>query len=150
MDIIRLQPNYANIMKARHNDDPRLARLSKICLALPEATRAIHSDYADFRVRKKVFAYFLNNHNGDGIVSVCVKSALGENVDQASTQPDRYYLPRYIGPRGWFGMRMDRGKIDWREVRNIVELSYCLAAPKTLARLVEAELDTKLAKTARR
>jgi predicted DNA-binding protein (MmcQ/YjbR family) len=118
-------------------EDPRLARLSALCLALPETTRAVSGDHADFRVRKKVFAYFLNNHHGDGIVAVCCKSALGENVDRAGRDPARYYLPAYIGARGWFGLRLDRGAIDWQEVANVVELSYCLAAPKTLARLVE-------------
>jgi predicted DNA-binding protein (MmcQ/YjbR family) len=118
-------------------EDPRLTRLSKICLALPEAVRDLRGDHADFRVRKKVFAYFLNNHHGDGIVSVCVKSALGEHVDRAGAQPERYYLPAYIGSRGWFGMRLDSGAIDWHEVENIVELSYCLVAPKSLAPIVQ-------------
>jgi len=118
-------------------EDPRLKRLTELCLALPEATRALRGDHADFRVRKKVFAYFLNDHHGDGIVSLCCKSALGENVDRASREPGRFYLPAYIGVRGWFGLRLDRGPIDWREVENILELSYCLAAPKTLARIVE-------------
>jgi predicted DNA-binding protein (MmcQ/YjbR family) len=118
-------------------EDPRLTRLTGLCLALPEATRAVRGDHADFRVRKKVFAYFLDNHHGDGIVSVCCKSALGENVDRARREPDRFYLPAYIGVRGWFGLRLDRGRIDWREIENILELSYCLAAPKTLVRIVE-------------
>ena len=114
-------------------EDHRLKRLTKICLALPEAVRTIRGDHADFRVRKKVFAYFLNNHHGDGIVSVCCKSALGENVDRANREPDRFYLPAYIGPRGWFGFRLDGEHIDWSEVENVVELSYCLAAPRALA-----------------
>jgi len=118
-------------------EDPRLKRLTKLCLALPETSRELRGNHADFRVRKKVFAYFLNDHHGDGIVSLCCKSALGENVDRASREPARFYLPAYIGVRGWFGLRLDRGPIDWREVENIIELSYCLAAPKTLARLVE-------------
>jgi YjbR len=118
-------------------EDPRLTRLSKLCLALPEVVRANRGDHVDFRVRRKVFAYFLDNHHGDGIVSVCCKSALGENVDRASREPARFYLPAYIGVQGWFGLRLDRGAIDWREVENILELSYCLAAPKTLARFVE-------------
>jgi predicted DNA-binding protein (MmcQ/YjbR family) len=113
-----------------------LARLTKICLALPESKRAIRGDHADFRVRKKVFAYFLDNHHGDRIVSVCVKSTLGENVARASHLPEGFYLPAHIGPRGWFGMRLDRGAIDWHEVRNIVEGSYCLAAPRSLAKKV--------------
>jgi predicted DNA-binding protein (MmcQ/YjbR family) len=113
-------------------EHPILRELSKICLALPEAQRRDLNEHADFRVRGKVFAYFLNNHHGDGIISVCCKSALGENVDRASREPQRFYLPAYIGPRGWFGLRLDRGGIDWSEVRNLVELSYGLAAPKGL------------------
>lgn len=123
--------------RAPHTDE-LLARVAQICLALPEATRADRGDHADFRVRKKVFAYFLNDHHGDGIVSVCVKSELGENVDRASTHPDRYYLPAYIGKQGWFGLYLDRGRIDWKEVKNIVELSYRLAAPKALVALLRS------------
>jgi predicted DNA-binding protein (MmcQ/YjbR family) len=111
-----------------------LTKLSKICLSLPESARRDLSDHADFRVRGKVFAYFLNNHHDDGIVSVCCKSALGENVDRASREPKRFYLPAYIGHRGWFGLRLDGEAIDWSEVKNLVELSYELAAPKTLVK----------------
>lgn len=110
-----------------------LKKLAAICLALPETERRDGGEHADFRVRGKVFAYFLNNHHGDGIVSVCCKAALGENVDRASREPLRFYLPPYIGPRGWFGLRLDGEAIDWPEVRNLVELSYALVAPKRLA-----------------
>jgi predicted DNA-binding protein (MmcQ/YjbR family) len=115
-----------------------LNKLSRICLSLPESTRSDSHDHADFRVRGKVFAYFLNNHHGDNIVSVCCKAALGENVDRASREPERFYLPPYIGPRGWFGLRLGEA-IDWSEVRNLVELSYALVAPKRLANLLEAK-----------
>lgn len=118
-------------------EDRRLKKLTQICLALPEAERKLTGDHADFRVRGKVFAYFLHNHHGDGIVSVCCKSALGENVDRAFREPERFYLPAYIGPRGWFGLRLDLGAINWVEVQNVVELSYCLAAPKTLVKAFE-------------
>jgi predicted DNA-binding protein (MmcQ/YjbR family) len=114
-------------------EDLRLTRITELCQGLPEAERALRGDHADFRVRKRVFAYFLNNHHGDGIVSICCKSELGQNVDRASTDPQRFYLPAYIGARGWFGLRLDRGTIDWREVANVLELSYCLVAPKALA-----------------
>jgi predicted DNA-binding protein (MmcQ/YjbR family) len=115
-------------------EDRRLTRLTKLCLALPDAVRTVNGRHADFRVRKKVFAYFLDDHHGDGIVGVCCKSALGENVDRARREPELYYIPPYIGPRGWFGYRLDRDETDWREVENIVELSYRLVAPKTLVR----------------
>ena len=113
-------------------EDRRLVRLTKICIALPEASREITGDHASFRVRTKTFGYFLNNHHGDGIVSVCCKSALGENVDRASREPARFYLPPYIGPRGWFGLRLDGEAVDWSEVKNLLELSYGLVAPKRL------------------
>ena len=125
----RRQGAEVPVAKREH---PILGPLSKICLALPEAVRRDLNDHADFRVRGKVFAYFLNNHHGDGIVSVCCKSELGENVDRASREPERFYLPAYIGHRGWFGLRLDLGAVDWDEVRNLVELSYDLAAPKKL------------------
>lgn len=123
-------------MSSSTSEDLRLRRVTALCEALPQVTRMLRGDHADFRVRSRVFAYFLNNHHGDGIVSICCKSELGENVDRASSQPERFYLPAYIGARGWFGLRLDSGPIDWREVENILELSYCLVAPKTLAQAV--------------
>ena len=117
-------------------EDKRLTRLTKLCEALPEVERALRGDHADFRVRKKVFAYFLDNHHGDGIVSVCVKTSLGENVERARLDPERCYLPAYIGVRGWLGFRLDRGTIDWQEVQKLVEQSYRLAAPKALGRVL--------------
>jgi phosphoribosylglycinamide formyltransferase-1 len=116
----------------------KLAKVSDICLALPSAERSVHGSHATYRVRGKVFAYFLDDHHGDGIVSVCVKSELGENVDRARRDPERFYLPAYIGPRGWFGLRLDRGRVDWREVANVVERSYRLTAPKTLVARVDS------------
>jgi predicted DNA-binding protein (MmcQ/YjbR family) len=118
-------------------EDKQLRKLTEICLALPEAERSISGDHATYRVRGKVFAYFLNDHHGDGIVSVCVKSELGENTDRARREPERFYLPAYIGPRGWFGLRLDRGRVSWKEVANIVERSFRLSAPKTVVRKLD-------------
>src|ERR1700744_6025735 len=121
-------------MAKRTSVDPKalLEKVSKICVALPETLREDRGDHSNFTVRKKPFAYFLNNHHGDQIVSLCCKAAMGENVDRASREPARFYLPAYIGPRGWFGLRLDGPAVDWSEVKNLVELSYRLAAPKTL------------------
>ena len=117
-------------------NDPR-ARVTAICRALPSAEHQGQGDHTIYRVRGKVFAYFLDDHHGDGIVSVCVKSERGENVDRARLDPERFYLPAYIGPRGWFGMRLDRGRVAWREVEEVVERSYRLTAPKTLVKKLD-------------
>jgi phosphoribosylglycinamide formyltransferase-1 len=107
-------------------------RVTALCRALPASEHQSHGDHEIYRVRGKVFAYFLDNHHGDGIVSVCVKSERGENLDRVRLDPARFYLPAYIGPRGWFGMRLDRGRVPWKEVAEVVERSYRLTAPKTL------------------
>jgi len=109
-------------------------KTTAVCLALPSAECTDSADHRIYRVRGKVFAYYLDNHHGDGIVAVCVKSELGENVDRARREPERYYLPAHIGPRGWFGVRLDRGRVDWREVAELVERSFRLTAPKSLVR----------------
>jgi predicted DNA-binding protein (MmcQ/YjbR family) len=118
--------------------DDKRERLTAICGAFPSAEVEDKGDHAIYRVRGKVFAYFLDNHHGDGIVAVCVKSQLGENEDRARLDPERFYLPAHIGPRGWFGMRLDRGRVRWREVAGVVEQSYRLTAPKTLLKRFEA------------
>lgn len=116
--------------------NPHFAPLTKLALALPETQRRIYGSHAQFLVRKKTFAYFLDNHHGDGIVAVTCKVLPGENTALAKAQPKRYYLPAYIGPRGWVALRLDVGKIDWEEVRELLLTSYLLTAPKRLAALV--------------
>ncbi len=115
-----------------------LSAISRICLALPEATCERTGSHATYRVRKRVFAYFLDNHHGDGIVAVACKTAMGEHEELARREPERFYLPAYIGVRGWVALRLDTGEVDWQEVEELVVSSYRLAAPKKLAAEVAA------------
>jgi predicted DNA-binding protein (MmcQ/YjbR family) len=117
-------------------EEPRLTRLTRLALAFPEAKRRVHGDHAAFLVRKKTFAYFLNNHHGDGIVAVTCKVMPAENAALVAAQKNRFYLPAYIGPKGWVALRLDIGKIDWGEVSDLLTASYLLVAPKRLAALV--------------
>lgn len=114
-----------------------LERLSEICLALPEATREDTGDHSSFAVRKKKFAYYLHDHHGDGIVSVCFKASPGVGDYLIDSDEDRFYRPAYIGPQGWVGLRLDLGEVDWAEVTKRVAESYRLQAPKRLAALVD-------------
>src|SRR5580658_1704989 len=120
-------------------EEPRLVRLTAICLALPEATRECSGSHAGFYVRKKTFAYFLNDHHGDGIVSVACKALPGENTALAAAQPARFYLPAYIGPKGWVALRLDAGKVDWEEVADLAAASYRQIAPKSLVGLLRTQ-----------
>ena len=115
----------------------RLEKLSAICLALPQAVREDQGTHASFRVRKKVFAYYLNDHHGDGIVSVCCKALPGDNERLIASSPRKFHMPAYIGPRGWVGLRLDRPTVDWSEVKELVHLSYMQTAPKTLLKMLK-------------
>jgi hypothetical protein len=126
-------------MKKAYTKDGRLARLMKICLALPEAIQESAARHATFLVRKATFAYYLNDHHGDGIVSVCCKVLPGDNEALVAAQPSKFYLPAYIGPRGWVALRLDVSGLDWNEVAELVVTSYQLIAPKRLALLANSD-----------
>jgi hypothetical protein len=80
------------------DEDSRLAWLTEICLALPDVTRSYTGPHAAFLVRDRKFAYYLDNHHGDGIVAVSCRAAPGENDVPVSLDPTRFYKPAYIGP----------------------------------------------------
>jgi predicted DNA-binding protein (MmcQ/YjbR family) len=121
--------------KAASNTDELRDRVVRIGLGLPEAQCEIHGRHASFTVRKKTFAYYMNDHHGDGIISIACKALPGDNDALVAAQPARFYLPAYIGSRGWVALRLDVGKIDWDEVTEILTHSYRLVAPKRLAAL---------------
>jgi hypothetical protein len=115
-------------------EDERLRRVTEIALALPGAVREVMGAHAGFRVKKKVFAYFLNDHHGDGIVGVWCKVLPGENAALIAANPKRFYMPAYVGPRGWVGLRLDVGRVAWGEVKELVGMSYSLVSGKTRAK----------------
>jgi len=116
--------------------DHRLTRLTKICLAMPETTRRMMGRHAGFYVRKKTFAYFLDDHHGDSIVGINCKVLPGDNTALIASNPAKFYMPAYIGSRGWVGLRLDAGEVDCDEVEELVTHSYRLVAPKRLASVV--------------
>jgi predicted DNA-binding protein (MmcQ/YjbR family) len=124
------------------SEDRRLSRLTKIALAFPEAKRKLHGSHATFLIRKKPFAYFLNHHHGDGIVGFTCKVLPGENNALIAAQPDRFYPPAYLASRGWVALRLDRGTIDWDEVKELLLGSYALIAPKRLAEQVILDIES--------
>ena len=106
-------------------------KVAAIALKFPESTRVDHESHAQFLVKKKTFAYFLDNHHGDGIVSLCCRVLQGDNTALVQSSPKQFYLPAYIGSRGWVAYRLDVGKVDWEEVAELLKTSYTLCAGKT-------------------
>jgi phosphoribosylglycinamide formyltransferase-1 len=117
---------------ATKTTDTRRKRVISICAALPEAT-VRDQQHIKFEVRGKAFAYYLDDHHGDGRVGINVKGAPGQQQSLVKAYPERYYVPAYLGPRGWIGLFLDTGEIDWDEVAELLRDSYRMAAPKKLA-----------------
>jgi hypothetical protein len=125
-------------MKKAFAKDQRLDRVTKICKTLPEAIFELAGKHASYQVRQRTFAYYLNDHHGDGIVSVCCKVLPGDNTALITAQPKKFYMPAYVGPRGWVALRLDIPGVDWNEVAELIRGSYRLVAPEKLACLVRA------------
>jgi phosphoribosylglycinamide formyltransferase-1 len=109
-----------------------LEKVTAIGLALPEVERDRASQHATFRVGQKVFAYFLDNHHGDGVVAVCVRGEKRANARAVAEDSKRYFLPAYLGSRGYLGIRVDLRRVDWADVAARVGESYRSVAPKRL------------------
>jgi predicted DNA-binding protein (MmcQ/YjbR family) len=108
-------------------------RLRTICLALPEAVEKEAWGDPTFRVREKIFAMA---KRGDGRISVWCKAPPGSQMVLVGADPDRFFVPPYVGHKGWIGMRLDDAP-DWSEVALVIRRSYRLIAPKRLAALLE-------------
>ncbi len=107
-----------------------LARITAICEALPGSVTETSSWQTAFRVGKKPYAYFYDNVHRDGIVAVCFRADRDEAAELVEAHPKRYYLPPYIGAKGWLAMRVDGAKVSWKELARRVTESHEAVAPK--------------------
>lgn len=110
-----------------------LDRLRGICLALPEATEGAGVGAPSFRVRDKIFAM---QHSFKGRPSMWCKAPPGMQFALVDAEPERYFVPPYVGHHGWVGVRLDV-EIDWDEVESLVLKSYRMTAPRRLSKLLD-------------
>jgi predicted DNA-binding protein (MmcQ/YjbR family) len=108
-------------------------RLRAICLALPEAAEKETWGEATFRVREKIFAMAGQN---DGRWKVACKARPGLQAALVGADPKRFYVPPYVGPKGWIGIYLGE-ETDWDELTDLIEESYRMTAPKRVAALLD-------------
>ena len=109
------------------NDDV-LSRLREICLALPETSERPSHGAPTFFVRgKRAFLMVMDNHHGDGRFAIWCAAPDGMQGILVESEPERFFVPPYVGHRGWLGVRLDRD-LDWHELEGIVEDAYLMAA----------------------
>ena len=118
--------------------DTRRKRLVKICESCPEVVVEPGGEgHFSFRIRKRIFAYYLFDHHGDGIIAFACKSSLSEQRRMVKDDPDSFFAPAYLGPRGWIAIRLDLEEVDWDTVSELARRAYQDLAPRKLAALVE-------------
>ena len=105
------------------------------CLWLPEAEEFISHGSPNFRVRRKTFATYVVNHHGDGRVALWLSAPPGAQEAHVRAHPKHFFVPPYVGHRGWLGVNLDLG-IDWRQVVGLVREAYDkVASPELRARI---------------
>ena len=105
-----------------------LARVRKICLALPETSEKIAWGAPTFRVRKKLFVMFADNHHGDGRIAIWCNAPPGSQQALVASDPEHFFVPPYVGCYGWVGIRLDRG-LSWSIVTELVKEAHRTRAP---------------------
>ena len=116
-----------------------LARVRKLCLALPETSERPSHGAPTFFIRgKRSFLMVFDNHHGDGRFALWCGAGDGVQAMLVEADPERFFVPPYVGHRGWLGVRLDRG-LSWNELEGIVEDAYAVVAPPKLVELAARE-----------
>ncbi|APR86458.1 Hypothetical protein A7982_11807 [Minicystis rosea] len=108
------------------------ARIRDIAITLPDVAESVNHERPCFAVRGKTFVMFMDNHHGDGRLAIWCKAPPDAQAMIVESDPARYFVPPYVGPRGWIGARLDTSP-DWAMIAACIEESYELAAPKRMA-----------------
>lgn len=109
----------------------------EICLWMPETTEVPSRGSPDFRVRNKTFATYVVNHHGDGRVALWLRSPAGHQAYFSEADPQHFFVPPYVGPRGWLGMSLNTG-LNWASVVAQVRDAYETVAPASLCQSLGA------------
>ncbi len=114
-----------------------ITRLRKLCLAFPEAHEAEAWGEPTFRVKNKLFAMHASasTHHGAGRPAVWLAATSVNQELMVRAAPDRFFVPPYVGPRGWIGVWLD-GAVRWDELAGLLADAYRLIAPARLRALV--------------
>ena len=116
----------------------RSERLTELGGVLPEVNyETVGDSHIAFRIRKKIFAYYLFDHHGDGIIAFCCKSSLSEQRRLVRDDSESFFVPAYLGAKGWIAIRLDLVEVDWDLVDELARRAFQSIAPRKLAALVD-------------
>lgn len=120
--------------------DDAVSGVRDLCTRLPEVTERLSHHTPTFFIRdKKVLVHVWDNHHGDHGICLWCAAPDGVQAEVVEADPERFFRPPYVGHRGWIGMRLDVGELDWDEVFEVLVDAYRLVAPKTLVTRLDAQ-----------
>src|SRR5918911_205008 len=118
-----------------------LKLVRRLCLALPETSERLSHGAPTFFIREKQsFVTYQDDHHGDGRLAIWCAAPPGAQRVLTAARPDHFFVPPYVGHRGWLGVRLDRD-LDWDELAGICENAYAEVAPRKLLDAVVAHLE---------
>jgi hypothetical protein len=101
----------------------QLARVRELCHQLPDVTERPSHGSQTFFVGKRTFAYFLDNHHGDGRLALWCAAPDGAQAMLVDSDPDGFFLPPYVAHMGWIGVRLDR-ELPWNQIAMVLEAGH--------------------------
>lgn len=119
-----------------------LEQLREICFAMPEVTERLSHGTPSFFIRdKKVLCSIWDQHHDDDRLALWCAAPPGVQAELVDREPERFFVPQYVGHRGWIGVRLDVD-LDWDEIDAILRDAYRLVAPKSLTKQLDAASPT--------
>ncbi len=122
--------------KSHSVPDPEalIARVRAIALALPGASEKLSHGEPAFFVRGRLFCTIDNNHHGSGHVAAWCNAPDGAQDALVAAKPKHFFVPPYVGTKGWLGIRLDSG-LEWSAIADLLEQSHRkTAAPRSRKR----------------
>jgi hypothetical protein len=125
-------PNYTTSDATQALDQVR-----EVALALPEVSERLSHGAPTFFIReKKTFVMFLDDHHGDDRLALWCSAPVGVQAEVVESDPARFFIPPYVGHRGWIGYRLDI-EPERDELAGIVTDAFRNVAPKTLVKQLD-------------
>ncbi len=113
-------------------------RIRRICLDLPGVTEKVSHGAPAFFAGKQFLMLWPDGHHDHCFPHLWCAAPPGVQDQLATTEPDRFFRPPYVGGRGWIGVRLDHD-IDWEEMVMICQEAFRTVAPKKLVSALDLE-----------
>jgi len=114
----------------------------EVCLWFPETEEVLSHGTPDFRVKGKTFATYTVNSHGDGRIALWLNMPAGAQSHYVKQEPKHFFVPPYVGPRGWLGVNLDKG-ISWKMIAKLVREAYEKVAPPAITKGLGKTIEIK-------